>query len=116
MISDGGIEVRMAQAWDTDEFDIVQALLLNECVIDWLTAILDRKRTVLIVCWDGVNCSAALVAGIMVFYYKESLLPVVRQLMEQRGLVLTNRRFRYLLVETCIAYGKPLGVLQRPFA
>jgi hypothetical protein len=91
---------------DTDEFDIIEAFFT---VYAWMAGFLRLDKKVLVVSWNGINRSAAFVTGLMVFHYKYSLVSAVRHLTEQRGVVLTNRKFRFLLVKACVEYGQPLG-------
>jgi hypothetical protein len=106
-IGDLGIEVlKLDGVHDTDEFNIIEAF---SSVYAWMAGFLSLDKKVLVVSWDGINRSAAFVTGLMVFHYKYSLVSAVQHLTEQRGVVLTNRKFRFLLVKACVEYGKPLG-------
>jgi hypothetical protein len=105
-----GVVVWVCPSFDTWDFDIVDEVLLpgRQGALEWVSRHLKQQRTVLVVCWGGVNRSGAVVAACMVFHYKWPLVPAVRAQMKQRGLVLTNRSFRFLLVKMCLDYGKCL--------
>jgi hypothetical protein len=105
-----GVVVWVCPAFDTWNFDIVNEVLLpgRHGALEWVSGLLKRQSTVLVVCWGGVNRSGAVVAACMVFHYNWPLVPAVQALMKQRGVVLTNRSFRFLLVKMCLDYGKCL--------
>jgi hypothetical protein len=109
-ITDAKIEVRMVETWDTDDFDIIK-LLFKKIFVAWVGDLLHRRQKLLVVSWAGTNRSAAIVAGIMVFNYDRPLIEAVRSLTHHRGVVLTNRKFRFLLVKACVAHNKRLGAI-----
>ena len=70
-----------------------------------------RVAGVLINCWGGVNRSGAVAVADLALKSNYSLVCAVRQVMSQRGTVLTNKAFRLQLAEAVLAAGLPL---QRP--
>jgi hypothetical protein len=100
------VEVYQLQIPDTDGFEDVFFKALG-----WAAEFLKRDETVLIVSQTGANSAVAIAAGCLVFFYDLGLVPVVQDLTQRRGDVLTNRKFRVQLVKVCVAHGKNLGVV-----
>ena len=67
-----------------------------------------RVAGVLINCWGGVNRSGAVAVAYLALKSNYSLVCAVRQVMSQRGTVLTNKAFRLQLAEAVFAAGLPL--------
>ena len=93
-----GVEVKSYSARDNESDELLEVFF--DCV-DFIREQLNKNRRVLVTCWGGVNRSSAIVIGTLVIHYGMALLPAIKVLMQQRGTVLTNRHFRYLLLQIC---------------
>ena len=101
-----GIKQLTWPAEDFWNFDIVD-MVVKQGACDFIEMGL-RSAGVLVNCWGGVNRSAAVAVAFLVLKKNISLVGAVREAMTQRGTVLTNYYFRWLLVKAAVAAGCPL--------
>ena len=102
-LTDAGIWMLATPAEDQWDYDIVKNVI-QQGAVDFIETRL-RFGGVLVNCWAGVNRSAAVVVAFLMLKKNFSLVDAVRETMSQRGTVLTNRAFRRLLLEVCLANG-----------
>lgn len=105
--SSWGIQRRSWAAEDNSSYDFTNQVMFNGALDD-MKHMTDRCVKVLVCCWGGVNRSAFLVIGFLVFHCNVPLMTAVHSVTQQRGTVLINQHFRFLLVEACLKYGAKL--------
>ena len=105
-LAQDGIKQLTWPAEDSWNFDIVDKVV-NQGACDFIEMGL-RSAGVLVNCWGGVNRSACVAVAYLVLRKQLCLVGAVKQAMAQRGTVLTNRYFRWLLVKAAVEADCPL--------
>jgi hypothetical protein len=105
-LSENGIKLVSWPADDSSQFDIV-AQVLDQGACEIIDVVLLKAR-VLVVCWGGVNRSAAVAIAFLTWKRRLPLLTAVRQTIQNRGTVLTNHAFRHFLVRATESRNFPL--------
>lgn len=100
-------------AEDNSYYDFTNKVIFDGA-LDVMKRELNSATKVLVCCWGGVNRSACLVIGFLVFHLGIPLVTAMHWVTQLRGTVLTNRYFRFLLVKACLSRQAALFTADQP--